>query len=146
MKEALKEAQKCFQTGEVPVGAILVLDDLILARGRNQREKSGDLLGHAEIVALRLAAKKLGDWRLSRCRVYITKEPCPMCAGALLSARISEVIFGAYDETFGAAGSVLNLLDYPGLGAQTLVRGGILQAECENLLRDFFQGQRNSDR
>jgi len=144
MELALKEAKKALAENEIPVGAVIVDEQGdIVAKARNQREKSQDLFGHAEIIALKKAAKKLNNWRMEKLKIYVTLEPCPMCAGALWLARMGEVIFGAYDLKYGAAGSAVNLADYPGLGSNTLVRGGVLKENCEQLLKDFFTNIRN---
>lgn len=145
MTQALLQARKALEAGEIPVGAVVVKDGKILAQGRNRREQKNDFLAHAEIEALKAAQKKLGNWRLSECCLYVTLEPCPMCAGAILQTRIKEVIFGAYDEKYGSAGSAVNLLDYPGLSLSCLFRGGILREDCEQLLTVFFKDLRTKE-
>jgi len=142
MHLALLEAQKALAEGEIPVGAVLAAGNEVVASGHNRREQNADFLAHAEIETLKNAQQKKGDWRMENARLYVTLEPCPMCAGALLQARVGEVIFGAYDKQYGAAGSVLNLLDYPGLSLSSLVRGGILRESCEELLEVFFRNLR----
>lgn len=142
MREALLEAHEGYRRGEVPVGAVIVKDGLIIGRGHNLRETSGDPLGHAELVALRNASESLGDWRLEGCVMYVTLEPCPMCAGALLASRIEKVVYGACDEKEGACGTVLNVADYPGLGRKALIIGGILEDECAGMLKKFFRDKR----
>ncbi|MCD6309290.1 MAG: tRNA adenosine(34) deaminase TadA [Candidatus Eremiobacteraeota bacterium] len=139
MKNALDEAKIAFENGEIPVGAVIVENGEIIARGRNHREKDNDITGHAEISALRSAAKIKGDWRLPRCTIYVTLEPCAMCAGAIIEARLERVVFGAKDEKKGAAGSILNILDYPGGGGGIPVTGGVLEEECGYLMRKFFR-------
>ena len=141
MKAALKLAQKSAEEGEVPVGCVIVCDGKIVGRGRNRRETKKTALSHAEIEAIGKACKKLGGWRLHKCDLYVTLEPCPMCAGAILNARICRVWYGARDETFGACGGVSNLFmeDFPNRPALV---GGILGEECRQVLADFFSGLR----
>ena len=141
MEEALREAQLAADEGEVPVGAVLMHGDAVIAAAHNQREQKNDVTSHAEIEVLRAAGKRHGDWRLSECTLYVTLEPCPMCAGAILSARVGRVVFGAKDPTMGAMGSVLYLPRFP-LGAKPVVEGGVLESECREILRNFFQGKR----
>ena len=138
MRKALKEAEKAEKKGEVPVGALVVKDGEIIARGHNLRECRGQAAAHAEILAIEKACRKLGTWRLSGCDVYVTLEPCPMCAGAMLQARIDRLYFGAYDPKFGAVGSKLNLFyDYT-FNHRISFAGGILEEECSQILSDFF--------
>ena len=141
MREALALAQEAALAGEVPVGCVIVKDGEIVGRGRNRRELNGDATAHAEVEAIREACAKLGSWRLHGCTLYVTLEPCPMCAGAILNARIRRVFFGARDRTMGACGGVLNLYmeDFPNRPALV---GGILEAECRGVLQDFFQAIR----
>ena len=141
MREALKEAESALEEGEVPVGAVVVRNGEIIARSHNHRENDLDISSHAEINALKLAAKTLGRWDLSDCSLYVTLEPCLMCAGAILNARIARVWYGARDETFGACGGVSNLFmeDFPNRPALV---GGILGEECRQVLSDFFSGLR----
>ena len=142
MLEAFYEAEKAFTQDEVPVGAVVVRDGEIVGRGFNTREKEKNPLGHAEINAIYDASKKLGKWRLSDCEIYVTLEPCPMCAGAILQAKMKRVIFGAYDEKFGSVGSKFNLYyDYK-FNHDVLFTGGILEKECTEILRDFFEKKR----
>lgn len=142
MKQALKEAKKSAFLDEVPVGAVIVCDDKIIARGHNLREKKHDPTAHAEIVAIKKACKKRGSWRLEDCKIYVTLEPCSMCAGAILWSRMSEVIFGAFDPKGGALGSCFNLYNQKGLNHYPLVKSGILKEEAEELLKSFFKSKR----
>jgi tRNA(adenine34) deaminase len=142
MREALKEAQKAFDEGEIPVGAVVVRKGEVLSRAHNTREQSGNPLDHAELRAIQEASKATGNWRLRDCTLYVTLEPCPMCAGAILEARMERLVYGAHDEKYGAAGSAINLTDYPGLGRRVTVRSSILQNECFSLLECFFRTMR----
>jgi tRNA(adenine34) deaminase len=142
MQEALLEAEKARDFGEVPVGAVVVLDQKVIGRGCNRPITDKDPSGHAEINALRDAASNLGNYRLTGADLYVTLEPCIMCAGAILHARISRVIFGAWDEKTGAAGSRLNLLESSFLNHQTSVVSGVLEQEAGKLLQDFFRSRR----
>ena len=140
MKLALGEARKAADEGETPIGAVLVRGDEVIA-AHNHREAYNDVTSHAEIEVLRQVGKQKGDWRLSECTLYVTLEPCPMCAGAILAARVGRVVFGAKDATMGAMGSVLNLPRFP-LGARPVVEGGVLEDECRELLQRFFKERR----
>ena len=146
MRLALEEAQAAGQAGEVPVGAVLVHDGQVLARGRNRPIAGHDPTAHAEIVALRDAAARLGNYRLDGCTLYVTLEPCSMCAGAMLHARLARVVYGARDPKTGVAGSVLDLFGERQLNHQTRVDGGVLEAECAALLQAFFQGRREAQK
>lgn len=139
MKEALKQAQKAYDKLEVPVGAVIVKDGKIIARAYNQKEEKNDTTNHAEILAIKKASKKLGSWRLTDCDMYVTLEPCSMCAGALIQSRIRKVYIGAFDEKTGACGSVLNLLEDYKFNHKVEVEKGVLQEECENVLKEFFK-------
>lgn len=141
MRAALSEAQKAADEGETPVGAVLVAGGELIAAGHNAREAKHDVTSHAEMEAIREAASKKGDWRLSDMTLYVTLEPCPMCAGAILAARIPRVVYGAKDATAGAMGSVLNLPRYP-LGARPEVVSGVLADESRALLQTFFRSRR----
>ena len=143
MCEALRQAKKAYELGEMPVGAVVVKDGKIIARGYNKRETKKNALLHAEVIAVDKACRKLGGWRLVDCDVYVTLEPCPMCAGALLNARVNNVYFGAYDEKSGCAGSVMNMFDMNLCNYSLNVEGGILQGECEDLIKSFFKQLRN---
>ncbi len=137
MKKALVRARAAARAGEVPIGAVIVKDGCIIASGRNMREKSKNALLHAETVAIQRACKKLGAWRLSDCTLYVTMEPCPMCAGAVVNSRIKSVVFGCRDQKAGALGSVFDLSQYP-LNHKFEVKGGVLEEECVRVLQDFF--------
>ena len=140
MKYAIEEAKKAFSTGEVPVGAIIVKDGKVIAHSFNSRERDKNALSHAEIKVIDEACKILGGWRLVGCSLYVTLEPCPMCAGAIINSRIERVVFGAYDEKAGSFGTMINLTNYPLYKPQIL--GGILKDECSSLLSDFFKSRR----
>lgn len=138
MKEAIKEAQKAAEELEVPVGAVVVYKNKIISRGRNRRENSQNALLHAEIEAINNACKKLNSWRLIDCKLYVTLEPCPMCAGAIINSRISEIIYGASDPKAGSCGSVINLFSLP-YNHKPAVTSSILKDECREILSDFFK-------
>lgn len=143
MKEALKEAQAAFDAGEVPIGAVLVDPaGAIVARAHNMRETWRDGTAHAEIIALREAAKKLGRWRLSGLTLYVTIEPCPMCAGALVMSRVDRVVYGATDAKAGACESLFNIVGHPALNHQLEMRAGVLEDECRAIMKRFFQERR----
>jgi len=142
MREALRQAQKACEAGEVPVGAVVVRAGKIIARAYNQVELLKDATAHAEMLALTQAQAAVGDWRLTDCDLYVTKEPCPMCAGALVHTRIRRVIFGCTDPAAGAAGSVINLLQMPALNHRCEITSGVLQKECAAILQDFFRKRR----
>ncbi|MFR2533927.1 MAG: tRNA adenosine(34) deaminase TadA [Clostridia bacterium] len=143
MEEALKQAKKAYEKEEVPVGAVIVKDGKIIARAYNQKETKYDTTHHAEILAIQKASKKLKSWRLTDCEMYVTLEPCAMCAGALIQARVKKVYIGTMDYKTGACGSVLNLLkEYP-FNHKVEVASGIMQEECEKILQDFFKMLRN---
>lgn len=145
MRMALAEAQKAADEGETPVGAVLVAGGELIAAGHNAREAKHDVTSHAEMETIRAAASKKGDWRLSDMTLYVTLEPCPMCAGAILAARIPRVVYGAKDATAGAMGSVLNLPRYP-LGARPEVVSGVLADESRALLQAFFRSRRKNEK
>ena len=144
MRHALALADEAAEAGEVPVGCVIVLEDKIIGRGRNRREEERSALAHAEMDAIREACRALGDWRLGDCGLYVTLEPCPMCAGAILNARLKWLCFGARDEKTGSCGSVLNLFeeDY---GYRPAIYGGILETECLERLQAFFRGLRKAE-
>jgi tRNA(adenine34) deaminase len=144
MREALRQAQKAFAADEVPIGALVMREGKIIARAHNQVELLKDATAHAEMLALTAAEEAVGDWRLTDCDLYVTKEPCPMCAGALVHTRIRRVIFGCPDLAAGAAGSMMNLLQMPGLNHRCEITPGILQRQCAALLQDFFRKRRES--
>ena len=141
MTRAIELAKKASAEGEVPVGAVVAKDGKIIGEGYNMREQKKNALSHAEIEAINAACKTLGDWRLDNCTIYVTLEPCPMCAGAIINARISEVVFGAYDLNMGCMDSVSNIAALP-FAAETTVYGGIKEDECKKILTDFFEGVR----
>ncbi len=146
MKEALKEAKKAFLLDEVPIGAVIVKDDKIVARGHNLRESKQDVLAHAEINAIRKLNKKLKTWRLPGYKIYITIEPCAMCAGAILWSRLDEIIYGAKDPKGGALGSSFNLFNVPNINHHPQIRGGVLEDECASLLKRFFKTKREKEK
>lgn len=139
MREAVRQAKKAWKLGEVPIGCVIVQGDAVIARGYNRRNTDKSTLAHAELTALRRACKKVGDWRLEDCAIYITLEPCPMCAGAILQARMKEVVIGSMNPKAGCAGSVLNILQMEQFNHQAAVTTGILEQECSALLRQFFR-------
>ncbi len=143
MKLALLQAQKAYESNEIPVGAIVVLDNKVIGRGYNQREMLNDPTAHAEIIAITAAANTIEDWRLNQCVLYVTKEPCAMCAGAIINSRLKMVIFGCYDKEMGCCGSLYQLCGDSHLKNNTAVRGGIMEEECLSIIRDFFQIQRH---
>ena len=144
MKEALKEAKKAYDKLEVPVGAVIVKDGKVIARAHNVKEKKKDTTKHAEIIAISKASKKLESWRLMDCEMYVTLEPCSMCAGALINARIKKVYIGTMDEKTGACGSVFNLLKDYTFNHTVEIETGILQEDCESMLKNFFRELRKS--
>ena len=139
MKLALKEAKKAYDKGEAPIGAVIVKEGKVIARAHNLREKNNDPTAHAEILVLRKAAKKLGGWRLLGCDMYVTLEPCAMCAGAIIQARIERLFAGAMDPKAGAAGSVVNLFNETRFNHKVEVETRIFEGECANVLKDFFK-------
>lgn len=141
MREALLEAKKALDIGEVPIGAIIVLNGEIISRGHNMREVKNQAISHAEIEAINQACEKLGSWRLADCDLYVTLEPCPMCSGAIINARIRTVYFGAYDKKAGCAGSKINLFDC-GFNHRPNLRTRILEQECTDILNEFFKNLR----
>ncbi len=146
MREALRQAAKAYESGEVPVGAVVVRGGKIIARAFNQVEQLKDATAHAEMLALTQAESAVGDWRLTDCTLYVTKEPCPMCAGAIVHTRIARVVFGASDVKAGAAGSALNLLQFPTLNHRCEISSGIREADCRALLQNFFTEQRSKQK
>ena len=145
MREALRQAAKAYEADEVPVGAIVVGAGKIIARAYNQVELLKDATAHAEMLALTQAEAAMGDWRLTDCDLYVTKEPCAMCAGALVHVRIRRVIFGCADPRAGAAGSIINLLQLSSLNHQCDITSGVLKNECAMILQDFFRKKRSLD-
>ncbi|MBE7501766.1 MAG: NUDIX domain-containing protein [Verrucomicrobiales bacterium] len=146
MTEALRQARRAYAAAEVPVGAVVVRDGRVIGRAFNQVELLKDATAHAEMLALTQAQAAVGDWRLNDCTLYVTKEPCPMCAGAIVHARVGRVVFGASDPRAGAAGGVLNLLQVPTLPHRCQITAGVRQADCAGLLRQFFAEQRTRPR
>lgn len=142
MREAIKQAKKAACIGEVPIGCVIVLDGKIIARGYNQRNIEGSTLAHAELIAIKKAGKKLGDWRLEGCTMYVTLEPCPMCAGAVVQARIPRVVIGAMNPKAGCAGSIIDMFQVRGFNHQVEKRAGVLGEECSNIMTSFFKDLR----
>lgn len=141
MMEALAEARRARELGEVPVGAVVVKDDSIIARGYNRRETDGVATAHAELLAMEAACRELGRWRLNDCTLYVTLEPCPMCAGTAINARMGRVVYGAKDAKAGAMGSVLSINSYP-LNHKIEIISGVLEKECAGVLSEFFEKKR----
>ncbi|MCM1305913.1 MAG: tRNA adenosine(34) deaminase TadA [Bacteroides sp.] len=146
MLRAIDVARECAQFDEVPVGAVLVKDGVILAESGNEKERENNALRHAETIVLEKGAKLLGNWWLENCELYVTLEPCPMCAGAMINSRIRSLYFGAYDEKSGACGSKVNLLEEGLFNHNIEVAGGFLKDECAKLLSDFFKSKREAKR
>ena len=142
MAKAFKLAEKAYTQNEVPVGAIITCHDRIIGQGYNQKERLNDPTAHAEIIAITAAANTLESWRLNNCKLYVTKEPCVMCAGAIVNSRISSVIFGAYDKNKGACGSLYDICSDKHLESSTSSRGGILEEQCSMILSEFFRKKR----
>jgi tRNA(adenine34) deaminase len=143
MGEALRQATRAYEAEEVPIGAVVVRNGRIIARAFNQVELLKDATAHAEMLALTQAEESVGDWRLTDCTLYVTKEPCPMCAGAIVHVRLARLVFGARDPKAGAAGSALNLLQFPTLNHRCDITAGVREPECRGLLQQFFNEQRN---
>ncbi len=139
MKEALKQARKAYALGEVPIGCVIVYQNKIIGRGYNRRNTDKNTLSHAEITAIKKASKVMGDWRLEECTLYVTLEPCQMCSGAIVQARITEVVIGCMNPKAGCAGSVLNILQMPEFNHQVLITTGVLQSACSQMLTTFFK-------
>lgn len=142
MKQALAQAKKAKKIGEVPIGCVIVYEDKIIGRGYNRRKIDKTTLGHAEITAIKKASKFMGDWRLEDCTIYITLEPCPMCAGAIVQARIPRCVVGTMNPKAGCAGSVMNLLNCEGFNHQVEFEEGVLHDECQSILQEFFKDLR----
>ena len=142
MKKALHQAKRAAAKGEIPIGCVIVQGDKIVARGFNQRLTKHSTLAHAEMTAIDRASRRLGDWRLEGCTMYVTLEPCQMCSGALVQSRIDRVVIGAMNPKAGCAGSLLNILQMPQFNHQVEITRGVLEAECSALLSDFFAGLR----
>lgn len=139
MKEALKQAKKAYALGEVPIGCVIVYDGKVIGRGYNRRNTDKNTLSHAEITAINKASKFIGDWRLEDCTLYVTLEPCQMCSGAIVQARIPEVVIGCMNPKAGCAGSILNVLQMPEFNHQVNITKGVLEEECSNMLTTFFK-------
>ena len=139
MREAVRQAKKAWKLGEVPIGCVIVYEGKIIGRGYNRRTTDGNVLAHAEIIAIRKACRAMGDWRLEGCTMYVTLEPCPMCAGAIVQARIPKVVIGCMNPKAGCAGSVLDLLREDGFNHQVETEVGMLGEECSQMLKDFFR-------
>ena len=146
MREAIRQARKAEALREVPIGCIIVFDGKIIGRGYNRRTVDKNVLAHAELTAIRKACKKIGDWRLEGCTMYVTLEPCPMCAGAIVQARIPRVVIGCMNPKAGCAGSVLDLFHEPGFNHQVEMETGLLGEECSQLLKKFFKELREEGR
>lgn len=146
MREALKQAKKAYALGEVPIGCVIVHQDRIIGRGYNRRNTDKNTLSHAEITAINKASKYIGDWRLEECTMYVTLEPCQMCAGAIVQARIPEVVMGCMNPKAGCAGSILNILEMPQFNHQVAVTRGVLEQECSDMLKLFFTELRERNR
>ena len=144
MKQALLQAEKAFAAEEVPVGAIVVHKGKVIGRGHNQKEQFNDPTAHAEMIAITAAANTLGDWRLNDCYLYVTKEPCPMCSGAIINARIKMIIFGCYDEEKGCCGSLYQLCGDPRFKTKIAVKGGVLENDSLSLIQNFFKVRRKN--
>ena len=142
MLAAIAEAGQALEEGEMPVGCVILRDGAIIARGHNLRAQRGDPTAHAEIVAIRRAAREMGDWRLEGCTLYVTLEPCPMCAGAISQARVSHLVYGAADARYGCAGSVYRIPEDPAFNHFCKSEGGLMAEECEALIRRFFEERR----
>lgn len=143
MKAAITQAKKAAAIGDVPIGCVIVYEDKIIARGYNRRTADKTVLAHAEILAIKKACKKIGDWRLEDCTMYVTLEPCPMCAGAIVQARIPRVVVGCMNPKAGCAGSVMNLLQEDGFNHQAELETGVLEEVCSQMMKDFFRELRN---
>ncbi len=142
MKRALKLAVRAFDTDEVPVGCIIVHDNKIIGQGYNQCESLNDSTAHAEMIAITAASSTLNAWRLNECAIYVTKEPCPMCAGAIVNSRIEKVYFGCYDEELGACGSKFEICGNPNSATPSVIKGGILESESLSLIQEYFSIKR----
>lgn len=146
MKEAIKQAKKAYALGEVPIGCVIVYQDRIIGRGYNRRNTDKNTLAHAEITAINKASRVMKDWRLEECTLYVTLEPCQMCAGAIVQARITETVIGAMNPKAGCGGSILNILEMPEFNHQVIVRRGIMEEACQDILKVFFKELRERNR
>jgi tRNA(adenine34) deaminase len=145
MRQAVGQAKKAYALNEVPIGCVIVHDGKVIGRGYNRRNTDKSTLAHAEITAIKKAARKIGDWRLEECTIYVTLEPCPMCAGAIVQARIPRCVIGCMNPKAGGAGSVTNLLEMDGFNHKVAVSRGVLEEECSNMLKSFFKELRKRD-
>lgn len=146
MKEAIKQAKKAYALGEVPIGCVIVCEGKIIGRGYNRRNTDKNTLSHAEIIAIRKASREVGDWRLEGCTMYVTLEPCQMCAGAIVQSRMTRVVIGCMNPKAGCAGSVLDILDMPAFNHQVETTKGVLEEECSSMLTTFFKELRQKVR
>lgn len=144
MREALAEARKAYRKNETPIGCVITRGGKIIARGHNKRDRKGDVLAHAEIEAIHKACRKMHDWRLEGCTIYVTLEPCPMCAGAIVQSRIDRLVIGAMSPKAGCAGSIMNLMDVPQFNHRVDVTRGVLGDECSTMLSEFFKELRGN--
>tara|TARA_Y100000741_G_scaffold356632_1_gene333508 strand:- start:13 stop:447 length:435 start_codon:yes stop_codon:yes gene_type:complete len=144
MSEAFKLSEKAFSNDEVPVGAVVVCFDRIIGKGYNQCESLNDATAHAEILAITAASNTLDDWRLNECTLYVTKEPCAMCAGAIINSRLKRLVFGAYDDKKGACGSLYQICGDKRLDSDTIVQGGVMEDQCVSIIKEFFSLKRDS--
>ena len=144
MKEAIRQAKKAYAIGEVPIGCVIVYEDKIIGRGYNRRTTDKNTLAHAELIAIRKASKKMGDWRLEGCTMYVTLEPCQMCSGAIVQSRMSRVVVGCMNPKAGCAGSILNLLQMEEFNHQAELETGVLGDECSQMMKTFFKELRES--
>ncbi len=146
MRQALRLAKKAADNGDVPIGCVIVYEGKVIGRGYNRRNMDKSVLAHAEIMAIKKATKRMGDWRLEECRMYVTLEPCQMCAGAIVQARIPEVVMGCMNPKAGCAGSIINLLDIKQFNHQVKITRGIMEEQCSQLLKDFFKNLREKNK
>ena len=146
MKEAIKQAKKAYAIGEVPIGCVIVYQDKIIGRGYNRRTIDNNTLAHAELIAIKKASKKMNDWRLEDCTMYVTLEPCQMCSGAIVQSRMTRVVVGCMNPKAGCGGSILNILEMPQFNHQAEVTRGVLEEECSSMLKRFFQELRERNR
>ena len=144
MSEAFKLSEKAFSNDEVPVGAVVVCYDRIIGKGYNQCESLNDATAHAEILAITAASNTLDNWRLNECTIYVTKEPCAMCAGAIINSRLKRLVFGAYDDKKGACGSLYQICGDKRLNSDTIVQGGVMEDQCVSIIKEFFSLKRHS--
>ena len=144
MSEAFKLSEKAFSNDEVPVGAVVVCFDRIIGKGYNQCETLNDATAHAEILAITAASNTLDNWRLNECTIYVTKEPCAMCAGAIINSRLKRLVFGAYDDKKGACGSLYQICGDKRLDSETIVQGGVMEDQCVSIIKEFFSLKRDS--